>query len=339
MGLKKYIFGSLILTIAILGYAFSIEPGDYRIEIVDFVLVLPVAVWIVVPMLVLFVMTVLHILFYGLKNYFSIKSISKDSDSMISLFSKRLFNEDSNLTFKNEHFKELSKVVKQLNIDVIDNNFSSSNKEIKKTVEQLLDIKAGKYVSAKELKLPKDNLIMIENLKNRISTDENFALDAVKKTGNYSDEIVKAAFMKVLEVKSITTIKKLIDEINFDKDMVIALFKKDSKQDIEFAMTNDMILKLIKQVDLTSSDLIAIAKKYKDTMTPEQLIKLYEDISVYNEEYTSAYLYVLSEYEMIDNIRDILSNSATHEFIAFKALVDLKDAGKHTYSLDTLCYK
>ena len=339
MGLKKYIFGSLILTIAVLGYVFSIEPGDYRVEIVDFTLVLPVAVWVVIPTLILFVMTVLHILFYGLKNYFSIKSIAKDSDSTISLFSKRLFNEDSNLAFKNEHFKELSKIVKQLDINVTDSNFSSSNKEIKKTVEQILGIKAGKYISAKELKLSKDNPIMIENLKNRISTDDSFAMEAVKKNGNYNSEIVKVAFSKVLESKSITTIKKLIDEIKFDKDMVIALFKKDSKQDTEFAMTNDMILKLIKQVDLTSNDLIDIAKNYKNTMTPEQLIKLYEDITVYNEDYTSAYLYVLAEYEMIDNIRDILSNSATHEFIAFKALVDLKDAGKHTYSVDTLCYK
>lgn len=339
MGLKKYIFGSLILTIVIAGYVFSIEPGDYRIQIVDFSMVLPVAVWIVAPMLVLFIMTVLHILFYGLKNYFSLKSISKDSDFMISLLGKKLLKEESDLVFKNQHYKELSQIIKQLNISIINNDFSSPNKNIKKIVNQLIDIQAGKYISSKELKLPKNNPIMIENLKNRIATDDNFAIEAVKKNGNYCDEIIKIAFIKILETKSITTIKKLIDEINFDNDMVMALFKKDSEQQSEFAMTNDMILKLIKQVNLTTNNLITIAKNYKNSMTPEQLIKLYEDISVYNEEYTSAYLYVLSEYEMVDNIRDILSNSATHEFIAFKALVDLKDAGKNTYSLDTLCYK
>jgi hypothetical protein len=42
---------------------------------------------------------------------------------------------------------------------------------------------------------------------------------------------------------------------------------------------------------------------------------------------------------MIDKIRDIISNSGTNEFIPFRALVDLKDAGKHSYSIDTLILK
>jgi hypothetical protein len=42
---------------------------------------------------------------------------------------------------------------------------------------------------------------------------------------------------------------------------------------------------------------------------------------------------------MIDKMRDILDNSASDDYIPFKALVDLKDAGKHNYSLDTLSIK
>jgi hypothetical protein len=340
MGLKKYIFASIIVIIAVFGYTFSIAPGDYTIKILDYTIVLPIAAWVTVPVVFLFITTVTHILYYGLKNYFALKAVSKDSETLVTLINKKLLNESgSNLTFKSNDFKKLSEVISQLDLNVSDSNFSSSNKEINKTVDQLFTIKSGKYVSSKELKLDNTNPVMIDNIQNRIKQEEDFALDVVKNSAKYSQEIQKDAFMKVLETKSMTTVKKVIETLELDVDMLLALLKKDSEQKSEFAMTNDVILKLMQKVTLTNKQLITIASNYKILMTPDQLIKLYEDLAAHNEDYTTAYLYVLSQYEMIDKMRDILENSATNEFIAFKALVDLKDSGKHSYSLDSLCYQ
>ncbi|MEA3384672.1 MAG: hypothetical protein U9Q20_08415 [Campylobacterota bacterium] len=338
MGLKKYIFASLLMIIAIFGYVFTLESGDYRVAILDYTLVLPVAFWVVAPMIVLFVVTILHIMYYGLKNYFALKAVTKDSNTFSTLISKKILNETPNLNFQNKQFKEIADIVKQLEINITDPDFSTSNKDIKKLSEQLNSIKSGNYVSEKELKLSKDNPIMIENLINRASMDDNFALEVIKAKDSYDFEIIKKAFNKVLETKSMTTIKKHLEEISFNNDMLVALLKKDSEQKSEFAMTNEQILKLVKKVKLTNNELITIAKNYKSLMTPDQIIKLFEDIAL-DEEYTVAYLYVLCEYEVIDKIRDILVNSAASEYTSFKALVDLKDAGKHSYSLDTLCYK
>ena len=339
MGLKRYILGSLILAIIVFGYTFSIEAGDYRVQILDFTLILPVAIWIVLPMVTLLILTILHILFYGLKNYFTLKSISRDSNALMTLINKRLLNQTSNVNFQNSDFKEIGSVIKQLDLDVTSSNFSSSNSEITKSVEQRFNIKSGKYVSTKDLKLESSNPLFIENLKNRIKLDDTFALDVVKNPAKNTQEIIKFAFLKVIETKSITTIKKVIDEITFDKEMIKALLLKDSEQNPEFAMTNDVILKLLKKVDFTNTELIEIAKNYKKSMSPDQIIKLYEDLIVDKEEYTTAYLYLLAEYEMVDKMRDILVNSAATDYIPFKALVDLKDAGKLTYSIDTLSYK
>jgi len=339
MGLKKYIFGSLILVLAIFGYVFSIESGDYRVQILDFSLVLPIAAWVVAPLVILIALTILHISYYGLKNFFSLKAVSKDSESFIKLIKAKLLKENINIVFTNEKFKELNSIVKQLDLDVTNSDFSSENKLISKTVDQIISINSGRYISSKELKLDPSSIINEKNTINRINADDNYALEVVKKSSTYSSAVAKAAFSKVIETKSITTIKKHLDDIVFDKEMLMMLFKKDSEQKTEFAMTNDMILKLISKVELSFSDLIDVAKIYKSTMSPDQILNLFEQVSTANEEFTSAYLYVLSEYEMIDKMRDILVNSQTHEFIPFKALVDLKDAGKHTYSLDTLCFK
>ncbi len=339
MGLKKYILGSVILVLAVFAYTFSIESGDYRVELFDYVLILPIAAWIVIPTLVLFVLSVLHILFYGAKNYFTIKAITKDTESLTALINKKLLNEPTKLNFQNQNFKEIGSIVEQLDIDITNSNFSCENKDINKTVDQIFNIKSGKYISTKELKLDNHNPLMIENFKNRIEQDVEFALEVVQKSGNYPQAILKPAFLKVLANKSMTTIKKLLESVSFDEEMVIALLKKDGEQDNQFAMTNEQILNIIKKVKLSNTQLIQIAKNYKVLMSPDQIIKLYEDLTVENEEYTFAYLYILAEYEMVDKMRDILDNSSPTEFIPFKALVDLKDSGKNTYSLDSICYK
>lgn len=339
MGLKKYIFGSIILTVAIFAYVFSLESGDYRVQILDYVLILPVAVWIVLPMAVLFILTVIHILFYGLKNYFSLKSVTKDSEALTTLINKKLLNTNSKITFHNKNCKDLGTILEQLNISITNSDFNCENATISKTVDQILAINSGKYISSKELKLDNLNPLMVKNLNNRISADDNFALELLKKQSEYAKENVQKAFHKVIETKAMTTIKKIINDLELDSQMAVALFKKDSEQEEQFTLKNEQILAIMKKTALSNEQLITIAKNYKTSMAPEQLIKLYEDISSFKEDYMSAYLYVLAEYEMIDKMRDILENSSTNEFIPFKALVDLKDSGKHTYSIDSITFK
>jgi len=339
MGLKKYIIGSLLLAIAVCGYTFSIAPGDFKIQVAEFTIMLPIAVWVALPMLVLLTLTIIHILFYGLKNYFTIKAISKDSEAVVSLINKRLLNETSTETFQNPNFKEIGAVLKQLEINVLDSNFSSEDKNITKAVDQTFVIKSGKYIPSKELKLEESNPLMVDNTKNRINLDDNYALEVIKSPEKYNQEIIKCAFLKVVESKSMTSIKKVIAELTFDNTMAKALLKKDCTENPEFAMTNDLIITVLKKVELSNEELIEIIKDYKKSMSPDQLIKLFEDLIQEKEEYTIAYLYVLAEFEMIDEMRDILVNSATNEYVAFKALVDLKDAGKHVYSVDALSYK
>jgi len=339
MGLKKYILGSIILILVVFAYTYSIELGDYKVELFDKVILLPVAVWIVVPTIVLFIMSVLHIIYYGMKNYFEIKSIKKDTSSLKNLLNKKLLKEKANEIFKNKDLKEVADILSQLDIDVTDTNFSSKDDNITKTAKQLFEIKAGKFVSTKELKLNDSNPIMIENILNKIKIDDSYALEIVKNSKKYTQNVVKSAFLKVLQSKSITTVKKILEDIELDSDMLIALFEKDSKQKVDFAMNNETITKLLKNVTLSNVKLIQIANIYKQTMTPDQIIKLFEDLATTDEKYSTAYLYVLSQYEMLDKMRDILENSANDEYLPFKALVDLKDVGKHTYSLDNLCIK
>lgn len=134
-----------------------------------------------------------------------------------------------------------------------------------------------------------------------------------------------------------TTVKKLYKNIKLDKELATKLFEKDASNN-EFGFTSEEILKIVKDLDYTKEDYLALAKNYEAMLKPDQIIALFEKLSSEIDESTAAYLHVLCEYEMIQKVKEVVSSTPDSEFTAFKALLDLKDAGKH-YNLEAISYK
>jgi hypothetical protein len=335
MGIKKYIFASIVLILAIAGYVFSFNSTDFKMQIFDLGVILPLAIWVVVPAIILFIATLLHMFYYGLKNYLINRTTAKDFENIISAINSKLLNKEIKQSAKSEEAKEIVEVLSQLDITVSDANFSTTNKILQNSCEKILNINSGKYISSKDLKLPNTNEIMENNINNRIDMDSNFAIEVLKEPASYSAKNIKYAFMNVLENKSMDMITKHVNDLVLDADMLKAFVAKDAKETDTIPLDNGTLLPIIKKIEnLSNKDLIEIAKSYKTYMSPEQLMKLFEDLIVDNEKYTESYLYVLSQFEMIDDIREILVNSQKDEYLIYKAYLDLRDAGKH-YSLDT----
>jgi hypothetical protein len=336
MGLIRYIVFSILLIILVAGYTYSILPGTYEIKVMEKALTLPIVAWISLPLVLLFVASVLHMSCYGLKGYFNNRAIVKDEENILASVKSNLLNKEDVRIYKRKAFQELSGILSQMNLVPKEGEFTSDNDEINKIVEKTKKINAGDYLSSKELKLDDANPLMAQNVINKINSDDDFCLDILKRPANHSEELVKKAFFKVLANKSMTTVKKLLPSIKLDKEMILALFDRDSQQ-TDFSLSKEEIIKYIKNIEFSKEDFINLAKLYKNNMLPDDLLKIFEEISNTNELALDSYLYVLFEYEMIDTIRDIFSSSAQDELLPYKALLDLKDAGKH-YTLDSLCY-
>ncbi|MGA1931939.1 hypothetical protein ACH5BF_04390 [Arcobacter sp. YIC-464] len=337
MGFKKYVVFSVIFIIAVYGYVFSLELGNYKVTVLDIALTLPVAVWIIVPMALLFIATIGHIVFYGLLNVFKQRAIDKDHETMINMIKSNLLEKSFNKRFKTKGFRNLSSILNQFQFSVKDKTFSSTDEELNNVVAAIQDINAGKHVVDKNVKFSEVSSITNRNLINKVNEQPDFAVDVVKKSENYSDNVVKAAFEKVLEDKSMTTVKKIYKNIKLDKHLAKRLFEKDAANN-EFGFTSEEILKIVKDLDYTKEDYMSLAKNYEAILQPDQIIDLFEKLSSEIDEATSAYLHVLFEYEMIDKVRDVIAPTADDEFTAFKALLELKDAGKH-YDLESISYK
>jgi hypothetical protein len=339
MGIKRYIIASFVLLGIIAGYIyFGITTNSYKLQILEdlfgYSTALPIVFWIMLPTVILLIVTLVHLFYYGLKNYMINRAFIKDNENLLVLIQKRLLDENISLNFQNNETKDIADILSQLDLKISNIDFNTKNKKINQIVKNIIDIQGNKYISSKELKLSKNSVLNQQNLKNRIDIDDNFALEVLKQPSSYKQDVIKSAFLKIVENKPTDTIKKYLETIKLDIEMLKAFVKKDS-QNTDTCIGNELLFKLFTNLKITNEDLIQIARDYKNSMTPEQLIKLFEDLASQDEQFTKSYLYVLSEYQMIDQMREILINSQKDEFIVFKAYLDLRDAGKH-YHIDSL---
>lgn len=336
MGLKKYIIFSLLLIIAVAAYAFSLESNEYSLTLLDLTFTFPIAVWIVVPTVALFIASVLHILFYGFKHYLKIRAIEKDEANIVELIKDNLLQNQSKQRFKTKAFKDISNIFAQISMD-INKDSKVSNAELNDIVSAINDIQEGNYIPGKKFKFNRHGKIAKLNLINKIKAEIDYAVAVVKKHDTYPYEAVKIALLKVIDEKSMTTVKKLLPGVTLDKELTMSLLEKDSKNS-DFSIKFDEIKKYAKEAKFNKEDYIKLAKFYKKSFQPDEIITMFDDISTEIDLAMDAYLYILFEYEMIDKARDLLRVYGAHEFTAFRALIDLKDAGRN-YTIESLSYK
>jgi ABC-type multidrug transport system fused ATPase/permease subunit len=93
MRLALYIFVTFALMAVIAAFTYTINPDHYVIELMGITFSFPVALWIVLPMLLLFLFTLLHMFIYGLKNYFILKKWQKDAGTLEDALYWSLINE------------------------------------------------------------------------------------------------------------------------------------------------------------------------------------------------------------------------------------------------------
>lgn len=336
MGLKIYIGFSLLLIIAVGISGYHYQPGDYELTTWGYPISLPIVAWVLAPIVVLFVFSVLHLMFYGSVNYCKNRGFNKDESTIVETIKSILLEKDDKKKFKTPGYKNVASILNQFNIDVKDSAFTSSNEGLNKVVSEIKDIKSGKYVNEKPLKLKADSVLAKQNLINKINEQVDYSVDVLKKATQFSPDVVKIAYFNVLENKSMTTIKKVYNNVILDKEMALKLFLKDI-DNTDFGLSKEEILKITKNLKYLKEEYITLAKLYKDGLSPDKLLQLFETISEDNEIAMDAYFYVLLELEMIDKTKEILSGYPENEFVIFRALLDLKDAGKH-YSVDDLTY-
>ncbi len=327
MGIKKYIVFSLIFLVAVGVYVYSFNGNVYTLSFFGANITLHIALWVVLPALLIVIASVLHMMFYSVKGYFVQRNLQKDYKTFLDFAKLRILGIDAESDFRTIWYKLPVKILKHFKFDDLKDPNDIEDEDIKNTILDLKKVEKGEIVDLKKYKLPKDNYFVQKNMLNKLAKDKKYAEEILSSCKDKEGKICKKAFDAYASYETFSNIKK--QGYRIDRELFEKLLDRVENPEDSFNIEKNDIYDILKEFNCTKIEYIKFAKKMKKILNPETLISLYEKLSNENELATQAYLYILFEYQMIDKAREILENTAKNEYEKFKYFLFLRDNGKN----------
>jgi hypothetical protein len=110
---------------------------------------------------------------------------------------------------------------------------------------------------------------------------------------------------------------------------------KRVNNDDNLGLTVEIVSEFVDVLKLKCSDFIEIAVITKKHFKPEENLLMFRSFQVNDEKAQNAYLYLLFEYELLDQVNTYLSEHDEDDFVKFRALLTLKQE-HNRYKLDDI---
>ncbi len=328
MGLRKYLIFSLIFIVLVGAYIYSINGDTYTLTLFGVSITLHIALWVILPAAILLIASVLHMIYYGFKDYLSQRNLKKDYKNFISQIRSQFLAEPISINYSSEMYKLPAKLIKLFKFDPDKEVKDLGDNDFNEIVENLKKIENGEVVDLKKYKLSKDNYYVKKNSINEMKKDSKKAESLLKNCNDKEDELCKEAFeMYINQASSYEDIKRFGFEI--DRAMFVKLLNRFEDQNDSFKFGIDDLIELFGKFDFDKASYLNYAKKIKTLLNPEAALTLFERISSEKDSAMQAYLYLLFEFGMIDKAREILENMDKKECEKFRYFLYLRDSGKN----------
>jgi hypothetical protein len=328
MRLGLYIFAALTLGAMIGALTYTINPNNYIVEILGINFNFPVAVWVVLPMALLLMFTIIHMLFYSLKSYFKLKKWQRDAATLDDALYWSLVNEPKEQKYVMEEVKSSAVLLGKSSLNILD-SVEGLNPRLSKVVNIINKIKNGEYVDLKEHKMARvfneGNPHLIQNRLNRLEADSEFVEEVIKSSSKFS-KLVQTQALEIFARKE-TFYKarkyaKVFDVENFKVMLARANFEED------MGLSSEILNDFINGLKLSCTDFVEIANVTKKQFKPDENLGLFRRYQLENPKAQNAYLYLLFEYELLDEVNAYLDEQDEGDFIKFRALYELKKEHK-----------
>jgi len=332
MYIKRYTVAAFILMALVGGYVFSyVTQSSMTVDFFGIPLPsLSIAIWVLVPLFILYIASVLHMSFYSLIGMMNLRKYEKDYDKVIDLIVDTYLNKKSrSYSFKTERYKLLGTLLENTALfPISDLKGNTKNEKIDSVLEIIDNIKDGKVVDLKPYNLLETNELVIQNERNRLKsgdlTPENILSNATK----YADTLRKEAYVEYVKKASFSNIEKY--KVLLTKEALYNILARVNAETFTLEVSSESLVELMKSITLSAKDYIELSSVIaKSGMIPEQRIKLFEMLSEENDEATEAYLYTLFDLEMLAPADEILENSQDGEYQNFRAYRALKACNKN----------
>lgn len=329
MQLKRYTIASFILMILVGVAVYTIDNGSIAFDLLGMHFPnLPIAFWVVVPLAVMYIASILHMGVYALVGNFKLRRLNKDHEKMIDALRDSLLGVgERNYVYKSDAYKLIGKLVDNSLILPYETLRSIGNEKIDEALELMRDVKEKKKIDIKKFHLPATTSIAIQNNLNRLERGEMDADSVLSRPDSYGEIVCAKAYESYVKTASVGSIMKF--KHLFTKTSLIDFVQRINSHENGIQISNEELAALFGTLKLNSADWIDLSEAMSKNMLPEQRIRLFEMLSEHNDEAMEGYLYTLYDLQMIDTANEILNNTAHSDYQIFKAYRDLKKANKH----------
>ena len=330
MRLGLYIIASIILMSIVGIFIYTINPDNYTVSQFGISITIPVAVWIVLPMLALMIASIVHMMFYGTKNFFKFKKWERETETLDNALYWSLLHEPKIHKFNVPLFKKRASLLSVSSVTV-DGAVDDITDKLRSALTLVTEINRGEYVDLKAKKLQKalssTNPLVIQNLKNRLLKDEHFAEELIQSKEAYSEEIFDEA-LKTFSLKTTFPKAERYAKVYTKENFFLLLSRIEKEEDLGLTqrVLDTFIVALSSK--LNCGDYLRIATLMINQLLPDENLKLWRE---YQDKYSDAqiaYLYLLFDYEMIEKAGEYLDEQDEKDFVRFRALFDLKQEHK-----------
>ncbi len=335
MRLTLYIFAALTLVAIIGAFTYTMNPNNYLMEVMGINLNFPVAVWVVMPMILLLVFTTIHMSYYSLKGYFKLKKWHRDAATLDDALYWSMVNEPKEQKYSTPEVAAAANLLGQSNIEVLD-SVEGLSPRLAKVYNIISKIKNGEYVDLKENKMLKvfneGNPLLKQNRLNRLAGDDKFVEEVMKSSSSFSDPVRIKALELFAAKESFFKAKKYAKIFDF-KNFYIMLERLNTEEDME--LTSEILDEFIDALKLGCSDYTMIAYITKKHFSPDENLMLFKKYQNENPKAQHAYLYLLFEYELMDEVAAYLEEHDKRDFIKGRAMYELKK-GNNNFKIEDL---
>ena len=343
MHIRRYTIASFLL-IAFIGWYVStfvssetISVNVLGIEIAP----LSVSIWIMIPLIVLYIGSVIHMSFYSVVGSLNLRKYEKDYENIINALSDAYLGKENRFhVFKTPRYKLLGFLIDSTTLSPNKINHASVDDEkISHTIKLINDIENGEVVDLKKSSLSIDNPLVIQNERNRYKSEEQSAEEFLSHANKYNAELLSEIYVDFVKTSPIYAIESY--QSFMSKEALFNILSRVNAEENTLEISNDSLIELFENLDLDSDDYVKISKALNLCMIPEQRIILFETLSSTNDKATDAYLYTLYDLEMMAPADAILELSQADEYINFKAYRALKECNKNfninLFVIDRIC--
>ncbi|HHD74550.1 MAG TPA: hypothetical protein ENL00_01820 [Nitratifractor sp.] len=344
MKIGFYFVFSLLFIAAVVVGVYMINPGTFSFDLFGIHLpMLPIAVWVAIPVAFIVLASVAHMFFHSTKNFFAARKYKADLKKLEDAIYWSLIKEPSNTNFSDNELKKAVALLSESYIEPLSVESSDLSVRLKEVAKVILRINSGEYVNLKMQKFAKHlregNPLILKNEFNHIDSEKEYALKVVDFKDKYDDSLVEVALDKIVENEDFYTLKKYAKGIGKERFFIL-MDRVDA--DDNLGLSIELLKDFIAEYDLDCKEYYKLSLVCHEIFEPDANLSLFKELSSKDEDATSGYLYLLFKYEMLDKAKEVLEEHSADEFKAFRALQTLKKS-KYNFksgdilTLDNIC--